>query len=227
MTTDIASTIAGTTNYPRGRQTSTMIKTQSGWHPATAGSQSIIQVPQTTTGTSSFHRAFSPMTVNLSKVISPTTGSTGINSSQQMMQQVATRAQTVQTNVQLQQVNVNQILQELESSLENRSSDLDDYQGPKIQTLEPMMIHGTGQKLKPKEVSKKLSPKSSNLNKKVIYTYEQKNSGDEQNISKKKKGQHQHGFSSHSGTALSNMNESSKFVTLDPPTTSNTNLACA
>ena len=38
------------------------------------------------------------------------------------------RAQTVQTNVaQDQKVSVNQILQELESSLENRSSDLDDY----------------------------------------------------------------------------------------------------
>ncbi len=40
--------------------------------------------------------------------------------------------------------NANVIMQELESSLENRSSDLDDYQGPKVQTLEPMMIHGTG-----------------------------------------------------------------------------------
>ena len=70
--------------------------------------------------------------------------------------------------------------------------------------------------MKPKEVSKKLSPKSTNVNKKIIYTYESKNGGDDG--SKVKNGSHKHGFSSHSGTTHSNVNESSKFVTLDPPT---------
>ena len=148
------------------------------------------------------------MSNNLTKVISLPSAS--------LIQKQA-RAQTVHANsVGVMSTNANVIMQELESSLENRSSDLDDYQGPKVQTLEPMMIHGTGQKLKPKEISKKLSPKSTNVNKKIIYTYESKTGGDD--ASKVKKGLHQHGFSSHSGTTQSNVNESSKFVTLDPPT---------
>ena len=120
------------------------------------------------------------MSNNLSKVISLPSASSAL------IQKLA-RAQTVQTNsVGVMSTNANVIMHELESSLENRSSDLDDYQGPKVQTLEPMMIHGTGQKLKPKEISKKLSPKTTNVNKKIIYTYESKTSGDDG--SKVKKG---------------------------------------
>ena len=138
------------------------------------------------------------------------------------LQRAQTSGAGLTTN--LQQTNVNHILHELESSLENRSSDLDEYQVPKAHALEPMMIHGTGQKLKPKEITKKLSPISTKVSKKIIYTYEQKQSvGDEPNY-RRKKGNHQHKFSNHSGTTHSNVNESSKFVTLEPPAT---NVECA
>ena len=71
-------------------------------------------------------------------------------------------------------------------------------------------------------MTKKLSPKTTNVNKKIIYTYESKNVADD--AFKAKKGSHKHGFSSHAGTTHSNVNESSKFVTLDPPTSPLTNV---